>query len=155
MSALPTRIQVRDRRGRGVRGPLLPPSLPRYISRSEDFDRAVVSTYAPINRRFAAELSHLDIAVDTIPRMRLRSDLTVLPDDIASDGPVPLGRVISAGVDRHGRPTRPRIVLFRKPIESRCETPKERRDLLHTVLVALVASYLNVPPSLIDDTVEL
>ena len=155
MSTLPARLRSRDRRGRGVRGPLMPAALPRFVSRSEDFDRAVLAAYAPIQARFAAELDHLDIAIDTIPRMRLRTDLTILPDDIASDGPVPLGRVISAGVDRYGNPTRPRIVLFRKPIELRAPHPQERAELLDTVLVALVASFLNVAPTVIDPSFEL
>lgn len=155
MSILPHRLHTRDTRGRGVRGALVPAALPRYRSRSDLFDRAVLRAYAPIQRRFPDELANLDIAIDMIPRMRLRTDLTMLPDDIASDGSVPLGRVISAGVNRQGLPTRSRVVLFRKPIEHRCSTVEETEDLLHRVLVALVASYLTVPPSFIDEDCEL
>lgn len=140
----------RDRRGRGMRGPLLPAQTPRYRTRRQSFDMAVLEAYAPIQHAFAQQLVGLDLAVDTIPRMRLRADATVMPDEIVADGPVPLGRVVPAGVDSQGRPTRARLVIFRMPIEGRCSDPGERAELLSTVLTALVANYLNLDPEDID-----
>lgn len=140
----------RNRHGRGIRGPILPASTPRHRSRKQLFDAAVLEAYAPIQQAFANELRHLDIAVDTIPRMRLTGDGTTLPDEVTADGPVPLGRVLPAGVDPAGNPTRARIVLFRMPIEQRSSTPQERQDLLTQVLTSLVATYLNVTPEDID-----
>lgn len=140
----------RNRRRRGIRGPLVPQQTPRFRSRSELFDAAVLEAYAPIQNAFAAELAGLDLAVDTVPRMRLRSDMTVLPDDIVADGPVPLGRIVPAGVDSRGMPTRARLVIFRRPIEHRSTTHQERQELLSTVLTVLVANYLNVEPDTID-----
>ena len=90
------------------------------------------------------------MAVDTIPRMRLSPDMTVLPDEIIADGPVPLGRVVPAGVDSEGQPTRARLVIFRMPIEQRASTPSERSELLGTVITALVANYLNLDPEEVD-----
>lgn len=129
---------------------MLPVETPRYRTRSESFDMAVLEAYAPLHNSYPGELEGLDIAVDTIPRMRLRADMTVLPDDIVADGPVPLGRVIDAGVDTAGRPTRARIVLFRMPIEARSEDPQAQQELLSVVLTALVANYLNLDPREID-----
>ncbi len=114
------------------------------------FDIAVLEAYAPILHRYEPQLEGLDIAVDTVPRMRLRADMTVLPDEIVADGPVPLGRVIPAGIDTEGRPTRARLVIFRMPIEQRAATTLERQELLTTILIALVANYLNLDPSDID-----
>lgn len=111
---------------------------------------AVLEAYAPINQAFSEELSHLDIAVDTVPRMRLSRDSAVYSDDIIADGPVPLGRLLPAGVDSHGNPTRARIVIFRQPILARTENHEERVDLLTWTLTSLVASYLNVDPTVID-----
>ncbi|WP_180339674.1 metallopeptidase family protein [Corynebacterium tapiri] len=145
----------RDRRGRGIRGPLLPQSVPRFRTRSELFDVRVLQAYAPIHRRFADQLANLDIAVDVIPRMRLSADSTVLPDDIAADGPVPLGRVLPAGVDAHGRPTRARMVVFRQPIQQRCTTPAEELELLTWVITALTATHMNLDPRDIDPDFEL
>ncbi|GAB3699313.1 metallopeptidase family protein [Corynebacterium nasicanis] len=140
----------RDRRGRGVRGPLLPMDAPRYRTRAEAFDVAVLEAYAPLQHSYPEQLAHLDIAVDTVPRMRLRADMSVLPDEIVADGPVPLGRVIPAGIDAQGQPTRARLVLFRMPIEQRSATPEEREELLTGILTALVAQFLNLDPRDID-----
>ncbi|GEA44432.1 Uncharacterised protein [Corynebacterium striatum] len=133
-----------------MRGPLLPQTTPRFRSNSERFDMAVLEAYAPIQNAFAEQLAGLDLAVDTVPRMRLSADMTVLPEEIIADGPVPLGRVVPAGVDSAGRPTRARMVIFRMPIEERAQNPGERAELLGTVLTALVANYLNLDPEDVD-----
>ena len=140
----------RDRRGRGVRGPLMPTKIPRYRRRPELFDAAVLEAYAPIQQQFAVELESLDIAVDTIPRMRLNMDWDSFPPEVVVDGPVPLGRIIQAGIDIHGYPTRARIVIFRMPIEQRVQGAKERQELLTIVLTQLVAQYLGITPEDID-----
>ena len=140
----------RDRHGRGVRGPLLPTKIPRYRRRPELFDAAVLEAYAPIQQQFTVELESLDIAVDTIPRMRLNMDWDSFPPEVVVDGPVPLGRIIQAGIDIHGYPTRARIVIFRMPIEQRVQGAKERQELLTIVLTQLVAQYLGITPEDID-----
>lgn len=141
---------ARNRHGRGVRGPLVPTTLPRHASRSSRFDTAVLEAYAPIAERFRDQLAALDIAVDTVPRMRLDTQAPVLPDEVMADGPVPLGRVIPAGVDDRGRPTRARIVIFRMPIELRCLDAPSRQHLLRRVLAHLVAQHLNLLPEDVD-----
>lgn len=140
----------RNRHGRGLRGPLLPSEVRRYASRRKVFDRAVLEAYAPLYGAYQRELSNLDIAVDTVPRMRLRADMSILPDEITADGPVPLGRVIPPAIDSKGNPTRARIVIFRMPIEQRTTNASERLDLLTHVLTSLVANYLNIDPRDID-----
>ena len=140
----------RDRHGRGVRGPLMPTKIPRYRRRPELFDAAVLEAYAPIQQQFTVELESLDIAVDTIPRMRLNMDWDSFPPEVVVDGPVPLGRIIQAGIDVHGHPTRARIVIFRMPIEQRVQGAKERQELLTIVLTQLVAQYLGISPEDID-----
>ena len=140
----------RDRHGRGVRGPLMPTKIPRYRRRPELFDAAVLEAYAPIQQQFTVELESLDIAVDTIPRMRLNMDWDSFPPEVVVDGPVPLGRIIQAGIDIHGYPTRARIVIFRMPIEQRVQGATERQELLTIVLTQLVAQYLGITPEDID-----
>lgn len=141
---------ARDRHGRGARGPVLPVGVPRYRTRSAAFDQLVLDAYAPLHNAYFDQLGGVDLAVDTIPRMRLRTDMTIHPDEVIADGPVPLGRVLPAGVDRNGIPTRTRFVIFRMPIEQRATTPQERSDLITWVLTALVANYLNLDPRTID-----
>lgn len=139
---------ARDRHGRGVRGPILPHSVPRWRTRAEAFDAAVVEAYAPIQEAFSEQLSNVDVAVDYIPRMQLGA--SIMPEEVAADGMVPLGRIIPAGVDHRGEPTLPRIVVFRSPIEQRCINQQERAALCRRVLTQLVATYLNVTPAMID-----
>lgn len=76
------------------------------------------------------------------------------PPEVIADGPIALARLIPAGVDVRGNSTRARIVLFRKPIERRAKDTLDLSDLLHDVLVAQVATYLGVEPSVIDPTIE-
>lgn len=139
-----------ERRGRGRRGPLLPPEVPRWQSRSEAFDQAVIDAYAPLDSQWGSRLSHLDLAIDMIPRMHLRAGI-ILPEEIAADGPVPLGRYIPAGVDQSGNPTRPRLVVFRRPIERRAADRRELDILLKQVLIKLVAVHLGIAPMDVSD----
>lgn len=129
---------------------MLPVDVPRHASRRRIFDRAVLEAYAPLYALYRAELVNLDIAVDTVPRMKLSAEMSVLPDEITADGPVPLGRVILPAIDPQGNPTRARIVIFRMPVEQRVRTAVERHELLTHVLTSLVANYLNVDPRDID-----
>ncbi|MBU3707155.1 MAG: metallopeptidase family protein [Mycobacterium sp.] len=144
-----------SRRGREMRGPLLPPTVPGWRSRAERFDMAVLEAYEPIERRWKQRLSELDVAVDEIPRIQPRDPESVQwPPEVVADGPIALARLIPAGVDVRGEATRARILLFRKPIERRAKDVGDLNDLLHEILVAQVATYLGVEPSVIDPTLE-
>ncbi|ANW67581.1 MULTISPECIES: metallopeptidase family protein [Mycolicibacterium] len=138
-----------------MRGPLLPPDVPGWRSRAERFDMAVLEAYEPIERRFTDRVTALDVAVDEIPRIAARDPENVqFPPEVVADGPVALARLIPAGVDVRGQNTRARIVLFRKPIERRAKDTGELTELLHDILVAQVATYLGVEPSVIDPTLD-
>lgn len=142
-------------RGREARGPLLPPTVPGWRSRAERFDMAVLEAYEPIEQRWKQRLAALDVAVDEIPRIAAKDpDSVQWPPEVVADGPIPLARLIPAGVDVRGNPTRARILLFRKPIEQRANDSTELDDLLHEILVAQVATYLDVEPNVIDPTID-
>ncbi|MBF6124088.1 MULTISPECIES: metallopeptidase family protein [Nocardia] len=143
------------RRGRGVRGPMLPPTVPAWRTRGQKFDRLVLEAFAPLDTRWHDRLTKLDIAVDDVPKIRpLHPDSVTWPDEVVADGPVPLSRLIPAGVDRHGAATRARVVLFRKPLELRASDPDDLVDLLREVLVQQIATYLGVDPDVIDPEPE-
>lgn len=139
----------RDRRGRGLRGVLMP-DLPRHRTRAESFDAAVLDVYADVLDRFGDRLDGLDIAVDMIPRMRMDASVPQWSDEVAADGPVPLGRLVPVGVDEDGQPTRPRLIVFRRPVEERSADRTELEQWLRFVIASLVATYLNVTPELVD-----
>jgi predicted Zn-dependent protease with MMP-like domain len=144
-----------SRRGREMRGPLLPPTVPGWRSRAERFDMAVLEAYEPIERRWHRRLTELDVAVDEIPRITPKDPDTVQwPPEVVADGPIALARLIPAGVDVRGDVTRARIVLFRKPIERRAKDSDDLTDLLHEILVAQVATYLGVEPAVIDPSMD-
>lgn len=136
----------RDRRGRGLRGPLFPASLPAASSRSEQFDALVVEVLEPIEARWAEELDKLDVAVDDVPDVRRKAH----GEGVLLDGTVPLSRLVPVGVDRNGIPTRARIVLYRRPLEARAKEPEELAELVRDVLIEQVAAYLGIEPDAIE-----
>ncbi|EIF00339.1 metallopeptidase family protein [Saccharomonospora glauca] len=139
----------RDRHGRGLRGPLFPSTLPAASSRAEKFDALVLDALEPIEARWRHDLTELDVAVDEVPEVRMEIPSTQI-DGVLLDGRVPLSRLVPAGVDRDGLPTRARIVLYRRPLEARAKDPTELSELVHDVLVEQVANYLGVEPDIID-----
>lgn len=134
---------------------MLPPTVPARRTRGQQFDRLVLEAFAPLESRWHDQLTKLDIAVDDVPKIRpLHPDSVTWPDEVVADGPVPLSRLIPAGVDRYGMATRARIVLFRKPLELRAGDPDDLVDLLREVLVQQIATYLGVEPDVIDPEPE-
>jgi predicted Zn-dependent protease with MMP-like domain len=134
-----------------VRGPILPPTVPAWRTRAEKFDLLVLEAFAPLDSRWHDRLTKLDIAVDEVPKIRPLDPASVTwPDEVVADGPVPLSRLIPAGIDGQGRATRARVVLFRRPLELRAKDPDDLVDLLHEVLVQQIATYLGVEPDIID-----
>lgn len=143
--------RTRDRHGRGLRSPLLPPGVPAFRTRAARFDRTAISAFAAIDRLWHTELSGLDLAVDDIPRMLPRESSTIQwPEEVTADGPVPLARLIEAGVDAAGRPTRAQLILFRRPIELRVHDDVPLAEILRELLIQQVATYLRVD----EETVE-
>lgn len=141
----------RDRRGRGIRGPLYPVSLPAARSPSERFDAIVLDALEPIDERWHDELVRLDVAVDDVPEVSNPDPTTLVwGSDVVEDGKVPLARLVPAGVDRRGMPTRARIVLYRRPLESRAADGADLADLVHEVLVEQVAAFLGLDPDSVD-----
>ncbi|MGH3857696.1 MAG: metallopeptidase family protein [Pseudonocardiaceae bacterium] len=141
----------RDRRGRGVRGLLFPATLPAARSRSERFDAIVLGALEPIDERWHAELDRLDVAVDEVPEITDCDPSTVSwGSDVVEDGNVPLARLVPAGVNHAGMPTRARIVLYRRPLETRAHDGGDLSDLVREVLAEQVANYLGLEPDVID-----
>lgn len=129
----------------------MPMTVPAWRTRAEKFDRLVLEAFAPLDGRWHDQLTKLDIAVDEVPKIRpLHPDTVTWPDEVVADGPVPLSRLIPAGIDRRGAATRARVVLFRRPLELRAKDPEDLIDLLHEVLVQQIATYLGVEPDIID-----
>ncbi len=141
----PTSIQSmrgrRDRRGRGLRTPLLPADVPGARTRAERFDQAVLEAVADLEERWPGRLDAIEFAVDEVPT--LPGDGIELPsDEVVLDGGVPLTRFLPPGVDVRGRPTKARIVVYRRPLEVRSSDAGDLGDLVAEVLSEQVSAVL-------------
>jgi predicted Zn-dependent protease with MMP-like domain len=118
-----------------MRGPLLPADLPAARSRAERFDDLVLDAVERLERRWHDQLAEIEFAVEDVP-----------PADPSpwEHGEVPLGRFFPAD-----RSLPPRVVVYRRPVETRTEEA-ELAALVHEVVVEQVASALGVEPEKVD-----
>jgi hypothetical protein len=114
---------------------LSPFGVPAHRSAREQFDQLVLNAVEVIERRWHRELGLVEFAVEEIP---------ILPADWSAPS-VPLATLVPA---TSGQPTR--LVLFRRPIELRCDGQDELAALVHAVLVEQVAELLGRSPEEID-----
>ncbi|TWS18150.1 metallopeptidase family protein [Tsukamurella asaccharolytica] len=136
---------ARDRRGHGMRGPLVPRDLPAHRTRSQDFDEAVLDAFAEIDSLWHDKLSDLDIAVDDVPGILPHDpDAVSWPVEVEADGPIPLARMVPVGIDRRGNRTRARLILFRRPLQRRAKTEADLLDEILAILVHQISDYLGV-----------
>ena len=129
---------MRDRRGRGMRGPAVlsdRPGEPMLPTARERFDDLVLDLVADIEKRWSDRLGLVEYAVEDTPQ---------IPDDWTSTT-VPLSSLLRGS---GGKPTR--LVLFRRPIEHRSESRADLEALVLTILVEQVAELLGVDPSDVD-----
>lgn len=129
-------VRRRDRRGRGLRGPLLPSTLPAHRTRAERFGDLVLDSVERLEVRWGKELDGVEFAVEDVP-----------PSNPApwESGGVPLGRSFPA---QPGLP--PRIVVYRRPVESRAADADELGELTHEVVAEQVAHLLGRSPDEVD-----
>jgi predicted Zn-dependent protease with MMP-like domain len=138
----PPRRRVRDRRGRGLRGPeVLPvvPGRPVRPTARQRFDDLALRIVAEIDERWQDRLGLLEYAVEDAPQV---------PDDWHPDT-VPLSSLIRGSGTQSTR-----LVLFRRPIEHRSESPAELEAMVLTVVVEQVAELLGIPAEDVDPRYE-
>ncbi|HWJ83860.1 MAG TPA: metallopeptidase family protein [Cellulomonas sp.] len=129
-------VRRRDRRGRGPRGPLMPTSMPAYRTRAQRFDDLVLDAVERLERRWSRQLEGTEFAVEDVP-----------PSNPApwEHGGVPLGRYFPADAGQAAR-----IVVYRRPIESRANDALDLADLVREVVVEQVAHMIGRAPEEID-----
>lgn len=115
----------RDRRGRGLRGPLLDPVHPAARRRELVFERSYAGQLRALRRRHP-ELEAVRFGLQRVPAFPAGEDL-------------PLGRVLPAS-----EATPAHIVLFRRPIETRAQDSRELPDIIGEVLRQQVALLLGI-----------
>lgn len=120
-----------------MRGPaVMPrrPGKPELRTERERFDRLVLGIVTDIDERWSDRLGLVEYAVEDTP---------LIPDDWT--GNVPLSSLV------RGTGTQAtRLVLFRRPIEHRCETRSDLEAMVLTVVVEQVAELLGIEADEVD-----
>jgi predicted Zn-dependent protease with MMP-like domain len=125
-----------------MRGPgVLPsdPGTPALRTKRERFDDLVLGIVTEVDGRWQDRLGLVEYAVEDTPQV---------PDDWDSPT-VPLASLVRG---TGGDPTR--LVLFRRPIEHRCETRGDLEALVLTLVVEQVAELLGIDASEVDPRYE-
>ncbi|KGN40850.1 metallopeptidase family protein [Knoellia aerolata] len=126
----------RDRRGRGPRGPLAWPPVPAMRSRRETFDDVVIEVAERAREYLGTRYAGVEFAVEEVPS----SDPAPWEEQAAAVGRlVPVGGAVGH-----------RIVIYRRPVETRARDAAEVAVIVREVVAEQVAALLNVPPSEID-----
>ena len=122
----------------------MPPGVPSYRSRAQQFDDMVLDAVARLEPRWEAELEGVEFAVQEVPEA----------DELVDDSvPLPLSRMVP-GTPNTGNPALPatpgRIVVYRRPLMARSETDAELSDLVFDVVVEEFAGFLGLDPDSVD-----
>lgn len=105
-------------------------------TRRQQFDDLVLDSAARLEPRLGTRLEHVEFAVEDVPATD--------PAPWEQDG-VPLGRVVP------GQGRRPdRVIVYRRPVESRAESQRELTAIVQDVVVEQVAALFGMSPGDLD-----
>lgn len=130
--------RMRDRRGRGPRGPLAlpgplsPRGVPAHHTARQRFDALVTDILDALEPHFAIETDDVDVVVEEAP---------LLPPEWTD--PVPLSLVA-----RQYEPVR--VIVYRLPVAGRCRSDDELTDLVWEVVLDGLSQVWHVPPDKLD-----
>lgn len=116
-------------------GPHSPVGVPATRSPREEFDSIALTVVHRLEERWHGELGLIEFDVEETP---------MVPDDWEA-ATVPLASLV-----RGSGSTPTKLVLFRRPIELRCETRSDLSAMVLTVLVEQVSELLGRTPEEID-----
>lgn len=130
--------RMRDRRGRGARGPLAlpgplsPASVPAHQTPRQEFDELVNRILGAMAKHFDAEPDRIDVVVEEAP---------LLPT--GWDDPVPTSAMVRTA-------DAARVILYRLPLTKRCHSLAEVEDLTWRSIIDRLAEIWEVSPDDID-----
>jgi predicted Zn-dependent protease with MMP-like domain len=109
-------------------------------SRAEQFDDLVLEAASRLEQRIGKDLGDVEFAVEDVP-----------PSDPApwEAADIALGRLFAA----QGRMPA-RIVIYRRPVETRADDERELAALVNEVVIEQVAALLGVDPAELDPGYE-
>lgn len=127
----------RNRRGRGMRGELLPQHLPGSRSRSEQFDDWVMESAQRLERLWGERIQDLQIMVQEIP------------DGLEDMTAVTLRGML--GSCRPATPGRPAVItVYRHPVLMAARSVVPVNELVHDVVVEQTAELMGLSPEAVD-----
>ena len=138
-SYIPSRghARRRDRHGRGLRGPVIPFSVPAWRTRADEFDDVVAADLAQYRRILGDEMAHIDYGVLDVPES----------DPAPWERGIPLARYLPF---ERGAQITGRIVFYRMPILQAAQRTLDPRVFIHDVVTEQLASALGRPAEEID-----
>ena len=112
------------------------PPVPAMATRAEQFDELVLDAAGRLEQHVGTALGDLEFAVEDVP-----------PSDPApwESSEVALGRLFAAQGKMPAR-----IVIYRRPVETRATDARELAALINDIVVEQVASLLGVDPHDLD-----
>ena len=119
-----------------MRGPLAWPPVPAIATRAQTFDDLVMDAAERLQPHWAAVYPTLEFAVEDVPA--------------AAPAPweaniVPLGRAFGPDTNHA-----PRVIIYRRPVETRVTTRRDLAELVADIVTEQVAALLGRPPEDID-----
>lgn len=130
--------RMRDRRGRGRRGPmslpgpLSPAGVPAHRTPREQFDALVADILAALEPHFVIEPDNVEIVLEEAP---------LIPPGWSEDVPTSIVTV-------EGESTR--ITLFRLPITHRCAEPEDLEQELWSLILQRLGEIWHISPDDLD-----
>lgn len=136
----------RDRHGRGLRGPLAPPSSPAYVPRMERFGDLVADAVDRLEPRWRAHVRAVDVEVQDSP--------PVTAADVADGAEVPLAGYRLAPDPRSTTEAPVTVVVFRRPVELRAPDRAAQVDLVRDLVAEQLADALGLAPGDLDPSYD-
>lgn len=130
--------RMRDRRGRGARGPialpgpLSPGSVPAHRTPRQEFDALVERILTALSKHFDAEPDAVEVVVEEVP---------LLPP--GWDEPVPTSALVRT---REAA----RVILYRLPLTQRCDSPSQVENDTWEAVLDRLAQVWELSPDDID-----
>ncbi len=128
----------RDRHGRGLRGPLAPPSSPLTVPRTDRFGDLVAAAVDRTEPRWGRHLEAVDIEVLDAPAPGADADQVVLAEHRLAPG----RRTVT-------------LVVYRRPVELRAPEHRARVDLVRDLVAEELAAALGLAPEDVDPTYDV
>ena len=128
----------RDRHGRGLRGPLAPPTSPATVPRAERFGDLVVDAVDRLEPRWGSRLTAVEVEVRDVPDPR-----DAPPDEVM---------LAEHRTDRSGRIAT--LVLYRRPVEFRAPEHTSLVNLLRDLVAEHLAEVLGTSAGEIDPSYD-